>query len=37
MKIIGLGGLVLGAFIFVLLLMFIFCCLIISGRDNDKR
>lgn len=37
MKIVGLGGLVLGAFIFVLLLIFISCCIVISNGDNSKK
>ena len=37
MKIVGLGGLILGTFVFALLLIFIFCCLVISGRDDDKK
>lgn len=37
MKIVGLGGLVLGAFIFILLSVFICCSIIISGRHDDEN
>lgn len=39
MKITGLGGLVLGAFIIIILSIFAYCCMIISSRydDNDKK
>lgn len=35
MKIIGLTGSVVGVFVIVLLLVFIYCCLII-GKDDRK-
>lgn len=37
MKIVGLGGLVLGAFVFIILALFVFCCLVISGRDDGNK
>lgn len=40
MKIIGLGGLVLGVFIFIILSVFLFCSIIINSRfddDDDKK
>lgn len=37
MKIVGMVGAILGIFIIVLLLVFIYCCLILSSRyDNEK-
>ena len=37
MKIIGIGGLVLGVFIFIILSIFAICCMIISSRYDDEN
>lgn len=38
MKIIGVMGAVIGLFLIIVLLVFIYCCMVISGEiDNERK